>query len=195
MITQFGAILFVALIWADILLAPLQLFSAHPLLNSFGIFALIQAILILQPTHTAEQKRAGTIAHFSLNAAAVAALIAGAVVIQVNKFNHNGTHFKSTHAILGLMTYVILLLQSLVGFTQYFTPTLFGSVANAKSIYKYHRISGYVTLILLLVTVGAATYTTFNVNTLHIKLWAVVVTSILILLGVVPRIKRQKLGL
>lgn len=194
-ITQFGAILFIALIWADVLLVPLQLFTAHPLLNSFGILVLTQGILILQPTHTAEQKRAGTIAHFSLNAAAIAALVAGLVVIEVNKVSHNGTHFKSPHAILGLATYLVLLLQSLVGFTQYFTPALFGSVANAKSIYKYHRASGYVVLILLLVTVGAATYTTYNINALHIKLWSVVVTSILILLGILPRIKKQKFGL
>lgn len=55
-------------------------------------------------------------------------------------------------------------------------------------------MSGYLVLLLLLVTVGAATFTTFNVQTLHIKLWSVVLTSILILLGIVPRIKKQKFG-
>jgi len=193
-VTQFGVFLFTALIWADILLSPIMLFTAHPLLNSADILLLTQSILVLQPTHTASQKRIGTITHASLNGLALSSLVSGLIVIEVNKFNHNGTHFESPHAILGLTTYIVLILQSIVGFTQYFTPTIFGSVDNAKSIYKYHRMSGYVVLVLLLITVGAATFTPFNIQTLHIKLWSVVLTSVLILLGIVPRIKKQKFG-
>jgi membrane protein YdbS with pleckstrin-like domain len=55
-------------------------------------------------------------------------------------------------------------------------------------------ISGYLIVLLALATVSAATQTTFNQNVLHIKLWAVIVAAILVLLGVVPRIKKRKLG-
>ncbi|KAM3080125.1 hypothetical protein ACMFMF_003535 [Clarireedia jacksonii] len=192
---QVGAVLLVAHIWASILLSPIMLFSAHPLLNSAGVLVLLQSALILQPTHTAAQKRNGTLVHASLNSVAASVFIAGLVVIEVNKFAHNGTHFESGHAILGLITYILLLIQSVVGVTQYFTPSLYGSVANAKSIYKYHRAFGYVIFVLMLATVSAATWTTFNVNVLKIKGWAVIVSSVLILLGVVPRIKKQKFGL
>lgn len=74
-----------------------MLFSAHPLLNSAGLLVLTQGILILQPTHTATQKRQGTIAHVGLNALAGSLLVAGLVIIEVNKFAHNGVHFDSAH--------------------------------------------------------------------------------------------------
>ncbi|PQE03468.1 cytochrome b561 protein [Rutstroemia sp. NJR-2017a BBW] len=118
--------------------------------------------------------------------------IAGLVVIEVNKFAHNGTQFESGHAIrkspshstysqithltnpllVGRITYILLLIQSVIGVTQYFTPSLYGSVANAKSIYKHHRALGYVIAVLLLATICAATWTTFSVKVLKIKSWA-----------------------
>ena len=82
-----------------------------------------------------------------------------------------------------------------MGIAQYYTPSVFGSKDAAKSIYKYHRMSGYVLLVLSFATVAAATQTGFNVNVLHIQLWAVVVASVITLIGVLPRIKKQKLGL
>ncbi len=194
-VAQVGIILLTASVWASIFLNPLILFSAHPLLNSAGILVLTQSILILQPTHTAPQKRQGTIAHALLNNFGIDFLLAGLIVIEVNKFSHSGTHFVSPHAILGLITYILLALQTAVGFTQYFTPQLYGSVETAKSIYKWHRISGYVVLALLLATVAAATQTDFNKTTLDIKLWAVLISAALVLIGVLPRIKKQKLGL
>jgi len=68
-------------------------------------------------------------------------------------------------------------------------------VQNAKAMYKYHRASGYTLLILAFATVAAATQTDFNKNVLHIQLWAVIVAAVLTLIGVLPRIKKQKLGL
>jgi len=194
-VAQAGILLLTVSVWASVFLSDLILFSAHPLLNSAGLLLLTQGILILQPTHTFDQKRYGTAAHFIFNNLGIDALLAGLVVIEVNKFSHNGTHFESPHAILGLTTYIVLAIQAFVGFTQYYTPSLYGGVDNAKSLYKYHRISGYVVLILLLATVAAATQTDFNKTTLGIKLWAVLVTAVLVLLGVIPRIKKQKLGL
>jgi hypothetical protein len=57
-----------------------------------------------------------------------------------------------------------------------------------------NRISGYTVLLLSLATICAATQTDFNVNVLHVKLWAAVVASVLVVLGVGPRIKKAKLG-
>jgi FtsH-binding integral membrane protein len=121
-------------------------------------------------------------------------LIAGLVIIEVNKFGHGGIHFESPHAILGLITYIFLLLQATVGFTMYFVPQIYGGESNAKAIWKYHRMSGYVVLTVGLATVCAATATTFNKGVLGIQLWAIIVCSILTLAGVLPRIKKQKLG-
>ncbi len=81
-----------------------------------------------------------------------------------------------------------------MGITQYYAPGIYGSVDNAKAIYKYHRMSGYVLIILSFGTVAAATQTGFNTGVLHIKLWAVIVAAVITLVGLLPRIKKQKLG-
>ncbi|MCJ1477386.1 hypothetical protein MMC13_006057 [Lambiella insularis] len=193
-IAQAGIWILTAIIWAAIFSNKLILFSAHPLLNSAGVLLTTQAILVLQPTHLPKQKKQGTNIHAVLNGAAVLSLIAGLVVIEYNKGDH-GHRFESVHAILGLVTYILLIIQALVGITQYYTPSLYGGLNKAKTLWKYHRMSGYLVLVMFFATISAATQTTFNKNVLHIQLWAIIVASVLTLIGVVPRIKMQKLGL
>jgi Eukaryotic cytochrome b561 len=122
-------------------------------------------------------------------------MIAAFVVIEYNKFAHGAVHFNSIHGKLGLITYVLLFIQAFVGFTQYFVPQFYCGLDDVKFLYKWHRMSGYVILVMILATVSAATQTYTGMYTLDIKLWAVLVSSILILLGVIPRIKKQKFGL
>ena len=87
------------------------------------------------------------------------------------------------------------MLQALAGLTLFYAPGLYGGVENAKKVYKWHRMSGYVGLVLGLATVAAATQTETGGKVLGIRLWAVIVTGVLVLVGVLPRIKKQKLGL
>jgi len=194
-LAQAGLALLIPLVWSSIFLNDLILFSAHPLLNSAGILFVVESILVLQPTHTAQQKRSGTIFHAIANNFALDLLVAGLIVIEYNKISHNATHFVSVHGILGFITYILLFIQVLVGFTQYFVPQLYGGVDKAKAIYKWHRISGYVVLTLMIATVAAATQTDYNKNVLDIKLWAVLLAGILLLAGVYARIKKGKLGI
>ncbi|KAF2101583.1 hypothetical protein NA57DRAFT_53539 [Rhizodiscina lignyota] len=193
-VAQAGVWILAAVVWGAVFSHDVIFFSAHPLLNSAGLLLLTQGLLILQPTHTAEQKKRGTYAHLILNDLALSCLIAGLVIIEINKFGHGGIHFESPHAILGIITYVFLLVQATVGFTMYFVPQIYGGVDNAKAIWKYHRMSGYVVLTIGLATVCAATQTFYSKTFLGIQLWAVIVCSILVLAGVLPRIKKQKLG-
>lgn len=169
-------------------------YSQSQLLNSAAFLFFIQAILIVQPTHTAQQKQQGTVIHAIFNDVAILTGVAGLVVIEYNKFAHRGAHFKSTHGILGIITYGFVVVQAVVGVTQYFTPGLYGGKEQAKKLYKYHRVGGYVTLLLFLATLVAATKTDFNVGVLGMKLWAVVVASVLVLVGIVPRIRLAKFG-
>ncbi|MCJ1417519.1 hypothetical protein MMC32_003863 [Xylographa parallela] len=194
-IAQAGIWILTAIVWAAVFTAPVSLFSAHPLLNSAGVLLTTQAILVLQPTHLPKQKKQGTNIHAVLNMTSILSLIAGLIIIEYNKISHGGIHFVSVHAILGLVTYILLIVQALVGITQYYTPSLYGGLDNAKAIWKYHRMSGYLILLLFFATISAATQTDFNKNVLHIQLWAVIVASILTLIGIVPRIQMQKLGL
>ncbi|GFP52601.1 hypothetical protein ACSS6W_003315 [Trichoderma asperelloides] len=194
-IAQIGIWLLVVLIWASVFTKPLILFSGHPLAQSFAVLVLVQSILSLQPTHTLEQKRLGRRIHALLNLVAFLSLVAGVTIIEYNKVKNNNPHFHSVHAYLGVITAVILLLQYLVGFTMLVTPKLYGGEENAKAIWKYHRFSGYFILLLLLATVNSATGTDYNKNVLKLKLWATLVLSILVVIGVYPRIQKQKLGL
>lgn len=83
----------------------------------------------------------------------------------------------------------------MVGVTQFYAPGVYGGVERAKRVYKWHRWSGYGILILALATVCAATQTDYNKGTLHVRLWAVVVASVITLVGVLPRVRKGKLGL
>ncbi|KAK7179523.1 hypothetical protein DPSP01_011959 [Paraphaeosphaeria sporulosa] len=194
-LAQAGIFILAAIIWGAILSHDLIFFSAHPLLNSAGLLLATQAALILQPTHSPGQKRTGTLIHALFHLFGLAALLAGLVVIEINKAGPGHEHFASPHAILGLTFYIAIFLQALVGFTQYYTPSLYGGVDQAKAIYKYHRVSGYVIATLGLATVCASSWTTYSLGVAHIQHWAVIVASVLVLLGVVPRIKLSKLGL
>lgn len=150
---------------------------------------------MLQPTATPKQKTNGTHIHFAFNLTGTLALIAGLVIIEMNKASHPETRFTSVHGILGLTTFILITIQALIGFVQFYVPEpVLGSVENGKMLYKYHRMSGYLILLMLLATVCAATQTDFTNNVLHIRLWAVIVASVLVLAGVLPRIKKQKLG-
>ncbi|KAJ5594786.1 Cytochrome b561 eukaryote [Penicillium hispanicum] len=164
------------------------------LLGTTGLLLQVQATLILQPTATPQQKLLGTRIHYGIQLVSVTSFLSAFVIIEINKGDH--PHFISPHGILGLLTVIFIALQALVGVVQFFLPvTLLGSVEAGKRLYKYHRWSGYVLLLLEMATVVAATQTGYNLAAIHIPAGAVIVTVIAIVLGVGARIKKQKLGL
>lgn len=164
------------------------------MLNSSGLLLLAQGILILQPTHTDAQKRQGTHIHAAIQGLAIVAFIAALVMIETHKLKGHGEHFESPHAIMGVITYILVILQAIFGALQFFAPGLFGGIENAQKLYKYHRWSGYIIFTLGLATACAATQTDYNKEVLHIQLWAVIVASVIALAGLLPRIKKGKLG-
>lgn len=195
-LAQAGIWILAGIIWGAIFSHELAFVSAHPLLNSAGLLVVTQAALVLQPTHTPSQKRAGTLAHFLFHIVGLSALLSGLIIIEINKQGPGyHPHFESPHAILGLIFYIAIFLQAIVGFTQYYTPSVYGGVDQAKKVWKYHRASGYIIAVLGLATVSAATWTTYNLIFLHIEHWAVIVASVLTLAGVLPRIKLEKFGI
>lgn len=194
-LAQFGAVLLVALIWSSVFLNPfIPLFSPHPLLQSAGVLVLTQAILILQPTWTPEEKITGARAHAALNLTSFLLFAAGIAIIEANKTKSGNPRFHSTHGILGAITGVVLWIQYVFGFVMWGVPGLLGGVDKAKSWWKWHRLNGYVLYVLILVTVITATGTDYNKNVLDVKLWAVLIASGLLVVGVYPRIHKRKLG-
>jgi hypothetical protein len=195
LLAQVGGILLVALVWGAVFTHPLLVFSLHPLLNSLGVLFSIEAILVLQPTHTADQKRRGTCVHATFNGLAALSFFTALAVVIWHKQNSHFPHFESLHAYLGIIIYSLLLIQAFVGFTQYFVQGLYGSVDNAKALYKYHRVSGYIILLLYLVNIVLASKLYYGDKILHIKTWGVALAGVLAVLGVYPRIKKQKVAI
>ncbi|ROW17067.1 hypothetical protein VPNG_01075 [Cytospora leucostoma] len=178
-LAQAGAVLLAALVWASVLRnRPLiPLFSPHPLLQSAGT------------------KARAARAHASLNLLSFLLFASGVAVIEANKVRQGpGSHFHSAHGYLGVATAFVLLAQYTFGFLIWGVPGVFGGVEEAKALWKYHRISGYLLYPLVLATVISAVYTDFNVNVLDIKLWEVSVAVALIVIGVYPRLHPRKLG-
>ncbi|KAL5347129.1 hypothetical protein ACLOAV_007436 [Pseudogymnoascus australis] len=192
LISQAGIIILLILIFSAIFAHPFSLFSYHPLLNISALALVSQAIIILQPTHTASQKISGTHVHAALLSVASLAFAAAFVIIEYNKFDHGVNHFTSAHGRLGLTTYILILLQALVGVTQFFAPGLYGGVEKAKRVYRWHRASGYVMLLLLLVTVAAAALTETGGDVLGLKLGHVGGAAVLVAVGVAARIRPGK---
>lgn len=174
-------------------ICPIDYLFFAQLLNSAGILFIVQAILVVQPTHTAEQKREGTHIHAILNGIGVLSIIGGLIIIEYNKISGGHAHFGTPHNIIGLIVSIAVILQALVGIAQFYIPGLFGGVNNAQAIYKYHRASGYVILLLAFAAVATATQTAYN-KILGIQLWVVIVASIITIVGVFPRIKKSKFG-
>ena len=143
---------------------------------------------------TPQQKLLGTRIHYGIQAVSVLGFIGAFIVIEVNK--GDDARLTSAHGIMGLDTYILILLQAIGGLVQYFFPRLvLGNVARGKAMYKYHRMVGYILMTLELATVAAATQTTFNLSVLAIPLWAVLLAAVLIIAGLGARAKKQKLGL
>ncbi|KAK4190005.1 cytochrome b ascorbate-dependent protein 3 [Podospora australis] len=197
-LAQLGVLLLLISTWIAVFRNPtLPLVSPHPLLQSLGVFLLVQAILILQPTTHANPtaKKNGARLHASLQGVSFLLFLAGIAVIETNKHKNGYAHFHSTHAYLGVITGVVLLVQYLFGFTIYVTPVVWGGEDKAKQLWKYHRYVGYLLLLLLLATTSSALWTDYVQSSLGIPLLTFPVASVLIVLGVFPRAQLSKLGL
>jgi hypothetical protein len=81
------------------------------LFNSTALILITNSVLLLQPTHTPEQKRIGAVTHALLNATALAAFTTAVIIIIYNKAAHNASHFTTAHGRIGITTYILLLIQ------------------------------------------------------------------------------------
>ena len=151
-------------------------------------------VLLLQPTHTATQKRDGAVLHSLVLGAASACFLVAFVIIFLNKKNHDAPHFVGAHAMCGITTYSLFLIQALVGAAQYYFPSIFGSIDKAKAVYKYHRVSGYAVYTLLLTTALLGTQTPWAQNAADM-LWPYLLLLILGFVGVVMGVRGKKIKL
>jgi len=153
-----GIALFLPLTWAIVLsgnIREMGWFVWHPPLQSLGIVALLLGITPLQPpppTSKTRQTRLDTHQYVMLGVMSPAFTI-GTLAMWWNKHVHGATHFTTWHSWFGLATVGWMVVQSVIGAASvWFGGKAFGGVEQAKRVYKYHRVSGYVLVTLALVT-------------------------------------------
>lgn len=196
-IAEIGVLILCCDIWANIASTPISFFSGHPIAMSIAIFTLIQSILFQQPItpENLNRKRLGQYIHVAFNLITFLAIITGFTIIEVSKAQGNGSHFQTTHAFFGVSTLLLLIVQYIVGFTMWLTPSLYGGEARAKSLYKYHRYTGYFILLMILGTAVTAMFLMeYNGKAVGVKFWVAGLGAFLIVFAAFPRIQKQKLG-
>jgi len=82
------------------------------------------SVLLLQPTHTPEQKYVGAITHGILNGTAFIFFTTAVAIIFINKNLHNAAHFTTAHGRIGLFVYILLLIQ-VISFCALLIPDLY----------------------------------------------------------------------
>ncbi|KAF7295281.1 NAD dependent epimerase dehydratase family protein [Mycena indigotica] len=156
-IAFFGIGLFATVSWVITLVNdPLAvgIFALHPLLQSLSLVLLVYGILTLQPTSQPKTKAAGLARHqYAIILVALPAIVIGTSAVWWNKERRGADHFKSWHGKFGLATFTWIFVQVLLGGgSVWFGGAAFGGGSKAKAVWKYHRLSGYVLFVLLMVT-------------------------------------------
>jgi predicted ferric reductase len=99
----------------------------------------------------------------------------------------------SSHGQLGYITYMYMLLQFTLGVLVAYVPSLFGGATRAKGMYKYHRVSGYVLVMLLWITTLYGVFKPFVLPTSKFP-WVYYASTALVFAGLLYRIQSSKLG-
>lgn len=93
-----------------------------------ALILVTNALLLLQPTHTPEQKRLGAVTHGLVNSLALGSFTTAVIIIIYNQEAHNAAHFTTAHGKIGLVTYILLIIQ----------VSLSSSPANVDFCGRYH---------------------------------------------------------
>ncbi|KAJ7632228.1 hypothetical protein FB45DRAFT_911852 [Roridomyces roridus] len=152
-----GAGVFTAVTWVVVLLNnPLNVgwFAFHPTLQSLSLLLLTYGILTLQPTSQPKTKAAGLARHqYAILGAGFPIIFLGTLAIVLNKYVHGAVHFKSWHGKIGIASMVWIFGQVILGGgSVWFGGAAFGGGSKAKALWKYHRLSGYLLFLSLMVT-------------------------------------------
>jgi len=153
----------------------LGLFAYHPPLQTLSVVCFVSGIVSLQTTSLDDpvSKKKGLSYHQVWNGLLGFPLIAtGGTIMIYNKYSSGARHFTSWHSRFGITTLILITLQALVGGGSiWFGGRAFGGGDRAKAVYKYHRISGYVIVIFLLIAIhlagGWSGWTVHNTSTIE----------------------------
>ncbi|GAA5956626.1 hypothetical protein JCM21900_003626 [Sporobolomyces salmonicolor] len=196
---QLGVGLAVAVLWRVLWMHPAGLFTYHPAFQSLAVLGFIEGVLLLQPIPAnAATKKKGLQLHQVFQYTAFPMILVGAAFIIANKALHDARHFTTWHATFGILTLVLIVLQISFGALVVYSPliSVLGGEGKAKSLWKYHRMSGYLTLTLLILTPLLALASDWVVNNSSQTERALIGFGLgMAGVGVLFRIRTSKLGL
>ncbi|GAA5856461.1 hypothetical protein JCM8547_008754 [Rhodosporidiobolus lusitaniae] len=198
-LAQVGLVVNTGVLWRVLWTHPAGLFTYHPSFQSLAILLFFEGVLLLQPPPVnAAAKKKGLQLHQIVQLTSLVLIVTGAAFIWYNKAVHNAKHIQTWHARFGVATLSLIFLQIIFGAFVVWSPLqrVFGSETRAKSLWKYHRMSGYLTLTLLLVTPALALASDWvRLNSHAGERWAIGLGLALVAVGTVSRIQTGKLGL
>ncbi|KAI5117961.1 hypothetical protein M0805_001622 [Coniferiporia weirii] len=177
----------------------LGLFAAHPPLQSLAIVCFGLGILLLQPTSQPKTKARGLTRHqVVILGVGLPSIVIGTVLVFANKIVHQAKHFTTWHATFGLMAVVWMICQMLLGGLSVWSGgRAFGGGMKAKSVWKYHRVSGYLLFPLFLMTAAlGGNYSSWTASVASVGTRVVVYTlaPIVALVGILFRIRVSKMN-
>ncbi|KAF5391917.1 hypothetical protein D9757_001737 [Collybiopsis confluens] len=173
-------------------------FLLHPTLESLAMLAFVYGIITLQPTSHPKAKIAGLSRHQSaILFLGFPALLVGTLAIVMSKIELEKRHFRSWHSVFGITAAAWVVIQiCLGGGSVWYNGKAFGGGMKAKQVWKYHRLSGYLLLPLLLLTVGlggALSHWGEKNVFLPFRLLAFVVSPTVCLIAVLSRMRSSKM--
>ncbi|CAB5374390.1 uncharacterized protein OCT59_017266 [Rhizophagus irregularis] len=173
-------------------IADYKLFVWHPILMAIMILISTQGTIVLQKAVKKQEKARSLFFHKLMQIISLICLIIGFVVIYYNKSIKGSTHYKTYHAKIGLIAFIVYIIQLITGLALTFFPSLLGGISKSKKYYKHHRLTGYINL--SLIWLSAITSTRANWVTKHFNQHWIWTFSIgLIIIGVIGRINFNKI--
>jgi len=161
-----GAVAFTVVTWRTVLgngISGAGWFALHPPLQTLAVLCFTYGILTLQPTNQAKTKAAGLRRHqAAIVFVGVPCILLGTFAVWYNKILNARSHFVSWHGTIGIISVFWLLFQGFLGAgSVWYNGALFGGGLQAKAVWKYHRVSGYVLFPLLLLSINLGGWWSF----------------------------------
>nr|AIY34644.1 hypothetical protein [Polyporus umbellatus] len=155
-------------------------------------------ILTLQPSSQAKTKAAGLTRHqLAMMILGVPAITLGTLAIIRNKSMHGNPHFTTWHGSIGIISVSWMVVQVVLGGgSVWFNGRLFGGNPKAKSVWKYHRLSGYIVFPLFLLTAylgGAWSSWTTGRSPFDVRLLAYTISPIVLFAAILVRVRTSKM--
>ncbi|RIA86559.1 eukaryotic cytochrome b561-domain-containing protein [Glomus cerebriforme] len=173
-------------------IADYKLFTWHPVSMAFMIFFSTQGTVLLQRAVKKHEKARNTLFHKILQLFSLSCLITGFIIIYNNKKIKGKTHYKTYHAKIGLMTFILYIIQTIGGLILIYFPSLFGGISKSKKYYKHHRLMGYIILFLIWLSAITSTQSKWIMKYFN-QYWIWVVSIGMIFVGVIARINLNKI--